>query len=39
MPGINNLLGMIKSRRRRDTIIVGLLIGVCLVLLLGYISQ
>jgi len=39
MPGINNLLGMIKSRRRRDTIIVGLLIGVCLVLLLGYITH
>jgi len=39
MPGINNLLGMIKSRRRRDTIIVGCLIGVCLVLLLSYVTN
>lgn len=39
MPGINNLLGMIKSRRRRDSIIVGCLIGVCLVLLLSYITK
>lgn len=38
MPGINNLLGMIKSRRRRDSIIVGCLIGVCLVLLLSYVT-
>ncbi|KAF9650530.1 V-snare-domain-containing protein [Thelephora ganbajun] len=39
MPGINNLLGMIKSRRRRDSIIVGCLIGVCFVLLLSYITK
>jgi len=39
MPGINNLLGMIKSRRRRDTIIIGCLIGVCLVFLLSYITK
>jgi len=39
MPGINNLLGMIKSRRRRDSIIVGCLIGVCLILLLSYITK
>ena len=39
MPGIKNLLGMIKSRRRRDSIIVGCLIGVCVVLLLSYIGK
>ncbi|KAI0783317.1 v-SNARE protein [Abortiporus biennis] len=37
MPGINSLVSMIKSRRRRDAIIVGLLIGVCIILLLSYI--
>jgi len=37
MPGINNLIGMIKSRRRRDAIIMGLVIGVCLILLLTYV--
>ncbi|PCH34201.1 V-snare-domain-containing protein [Wolfiporia cocos MD-104 SS10] len=37
MPGVNNLISMIKSRRRRDSIIVGCVIGICLVLLLTYI--
>ncbi|EIN13877.1 v-SNARE protein [Punctularia strigosozonata HHB-11173 SS5] len=37
MPGINNLLSMIKSRRRRDAIIMGLVIGICTILLLSYI--
>jgi hypothetical protein len=37
MPGINNLVGMIKSRRRRDSIILGLLIGVCTIIILSYI--
>ncbi|PPQ66370.1 hypothetical protein CVT26_011089 [Gymnopilus dilepis] len=37
MPGINNLVSMIKSRRRRDSIIMGVLIGVCCILLLTYI--
>ncbi|KAF4612306.1 hypothetical protein D9613_004257 [Agrocybe pediades] len=36
MPGINNLLSMIKSRRRRDSIIMGVVIGVCMLLLLSY---
>ncbi|CDO73095.1 hypothetical protein BN946_scf185007.g149 [Trametes cinnabarina] len=36
MPGINNLLGMIKTRRRRDAVIVGCLIGLCMVLLFMY---
>ncbi|KAI0931503.1 hypothetical protein AcW2_000379 [Taiwanofungus camphoratus] len=37
LPGVNNLLSMIKSRRRRDSIIVGCVIGLCIVLLLMYI--
>ncbi|KAI0081090.1 V-snare-domain-containing protein [Panus rudis PR-1116 ss-1] len=36
MPGINNLVAMIKSRRRRDSIIIGVIVGLCLVLLLTY---
>ncbi|KAF5323546.1 hypothetical protein D9611_005612 [Ephemerocybe angulata] len=36
MPGINNLIGMIKARRRRDAIILGVVIGVCIILLLSY---
>jgi len=37
MPGINNLLSMIKTRRRRDSIIVGVVIGICIILLFSYI--
>ncbi|KAI0361044.1 V-snare-domain-containing protein [Trametes cingulata] len=36
MPGINNLLSMIKTRRRRDAVIIGCLIGLCTVLLFMY---
>ncbi|KAJ3573543.1 hypothetical protein NP233_g2365 [Leucocoprinus birnbaumii] len=36
MPGINNLVAMIKSRRRRDSIILGVLIGVCTIIILSY---
>ncbi|KAI5449396.1 protein transport protein gos1 [Naganishia albida] len=36
MPGINSLLSMIQSRRRRDTLILGLVTGVCVIALLGY---
>ncbi|RDX51895.1 V-snare-domain-containing protein [Lentinus brumalis] len=36
MPGISNLLSMIKTRRRRDAVIVGCVIGICTVLLLMY---
>lgn len=36
MPGINNLVSMIKSRRRRDSIILGVVIGVCIILILSY---
>ncbi|KAJ3965631.1 snare region anchored in the vesicle membrane C-terminus-domain-containing protein [Lentinula raphanica] len=36
MPGINNLVSMIKSRRRRDSIILGVVIGVCVILILSY---
>ncbi|KAK7465474.1 protein transport protein gos1 [Stygiomarasmius scandens] len=36
MPGINNLVSMIKSRRRRDSIIMGVVIGICIILLFSY---
>jgi len=36
MPGISNLVSMIKSRRRRDSIIVGVVIGICFILILSY---
>ncbi|KAF8215928.1 snare region anchored in the vesicle membrane C-terminus-domain-containing protein, partial [Mycena galopus ATCC 62051] len=36
MPGINNLVNMIKSRRRRDTIIIGVVIGVCIIIIISY---
>ncbi|KIJ66210.1 hypothetical protein HYDPIDRAFT_174373 [Hydnomerulius pinastri MD-312] len=39
MPGINNLLAMIKSRRRRDSIIIGVVIAVCLLSLLSYMTR
>ncbi|KAI6047874.1 V-snare-domain-containing protein [Pisolithus marmoratus] len=39
IPGINNLLSMIKSRRRRDSIILGTIIAVCMVLLLSYMTR
>ncbi|KAH8925524.1 V-snare-domain-containing protein [Atractiella rhizophila] len=32
IPGLNSLLGMISSRRRRDTVILGCVTGVCCVL-------
>jgi len=39
MPGINNLLSMIKSRRRRDSIIIGCVIGLCIILLFSYMAR
>ena len=36
MPGINSLITMIRTRRRRDTIILGVVVGGCVILLLGY---
>ncbi|KAJ7597395.1 hypothetical protein C8J56DRAFT_772269 [Mycena floridula] len=36
MPGINNLVSMIKSRRRRDSIIMGVIIGICIISILSY---
>ncbi|KAF5388584.1 hypothetical protein D9757_004728 [Collybiopsis confluens] len=36
MPGINNLVSMIKSRRRRDSIIIGVVVGVCVLVILSY---
>jgi len=39
MPGINDILAMIKTRRRRDAIITGVVIAVCLLSLLSYMSS
>ncbi|TFK77436.1 V-snare-domain-containing protein [Pluteus cervinus] len=39
MPGMNNLLSMIKSRRRRDSIILGVLIGFCVIVIFTYMWQ
>ncbi|KAJ7786604.1 hypothetical protein B0H16DRAFT_1657846 [Mycena metata] len=36
MPSIDNVISMIKSRRRRDTIIMGLLIAACILFILWY---
>ncbi|KAG6813210.1 hypothetical protein H0H92_013097 [Tricholoma furcatifolium] len=36
MPSINNVIGLIKSRRRRDSIILGVVIGVCIIIILTY---
>ncbi|KAF8226264.1 v-SNARE protein [Tricholoma matsutake] len=37
MPGVNNLVSMIKSRRRRDSIIMGLVVGVCVIIIISYV--
>jgi len=39
VPGINNILSMIHKRRRRDSFIIGILIGICLFFLLRYIFR
>jgi len=39
IPGLDKLVSMIKSRKRRDSIIMGVVIGVCVILLLGYMSR
>ncbi|WWC95790.1 hypothetical protein V866_002656 [Kwoniella sp. B9012] len=36
MPGINSLITAIRTRRRRDTLIIGCVVGFCMILLLGY---
>jgi Golgi SNAP receptor complex protein 1 len=36
IPGVNKLVSMISSRRRRDTIILGVVIGVCILIILTY---
>ncbi|KAF8314017.1 V-snare-domain-containing protein [Clavulina sp. PMI_390] len=36
LPGINSLAAMIQSRRRRDSLILGTVVGVCMLLLLSY---
>lgn len=39
LPGINSLLSMIQSRRRRDSIILGCVVGFCLILLFSYLTS
>ncbi|KAF8713782.1 Golgi SNAP receptor complex member 1, partial [Rhizoctonia solani] len=39
MPGINSLIGMIHSRRRRDGIILGCVIGLCLLALVSFMGR
>ncbi|QRV95087.1 SNAP receptor complex protein [Ceratobasidium sp. AG-Ba] len=39
MPGINSLIGMIHSRRRRDAIVLGVVIGLCFLGLLSYVGR
>ncbi|KAF8580143.1 V-snare-domain-containing protein [Ramaria rubella] len=39
LPGIDSLLSMIKTRRRRDTVILGCVIGLCIVFILSYLSR
>ncbi|KAJ7170201.1 hypothetical protein C8R46DRAFT_1162842 [Mycena filopes] len=36
MPSIDNVISMIKSRRRRDTIVMGVLIAACILIILWY---
>ena len=36
IPGINSLIGLISARRRRDSIILGVLIGICIIIILTY---
>jgi len=37
LPGINSLVSMIQSRRKRDSLIIGVIIGICTILLLSYV--
>ncbi|KAF9055847.1 snare region anchored in the vesicle membrane C-terminus-domain-containing protein [Panaeolus papilionaceus] len=37
MPGINNVISMIKTRRRRDAVIMGVVIAACILILLHYV--
>ncbi|GAA6018343.1 hypothetical protein JCM8202_001341 [Rhodotorula sphaerocarpa] len=36
VPGLNSVIGMINSRRRRDSVIMGCVLGVCVLLLLYF---
>jgi Golgi SNAP receptor complex protein 1 len=36
LPGLNSLAQMIQTRRRRDSLILGIVVAVCLLLLLSY---
>jgi len=39
IPGIDSVIGMIRSRRRRDALILGCTIAFCTILLLGYMTR
>ncbi|KZT54132.1 28 kda golgi snare protein [Calocera cornea HHB12733] len=39
IPGINNILGLIQTRRRRDAVIMGVLIAVCIIVLWHYMGR
>lgn len=39
IPGLNNLIRLISRRRRRDSIIMGCVIGFCTVLLLMFMTR
>ncbi|KAG9098157.1 hypothetical protein FRC06_006745 [Ceratobasidium sp. 370] len=39
MPGINSLIGMIHSRRRRDAIVLGVVIGLCFLALFSFMGR
>lgn len=36
LPGINNLIGKINTRRKRDTVIMALVISMCTILIMLY---
>jgi Golgi SNAP receptor complex protein 1 len=36
VPALNSIIGMINSRRRRDSVIMGTVIGVCTLLLMWF---
>ncbi|KAF8634945.1 hypothetical protein AX15_000676 [Amanita polypyramis BW_CC] len=39
IPGINNLITMVRTRRRRDSVIMGIVIGICVIIILSYMWQ
>lgn len=39
MPGIGKVIDLIRSRRRRDALIIGIVSGLCLLGILSYLSR